>query len=478
MRSLLAVLLLLAGTMTARGEEVPGRFVVRWKDGRPVHPTRVAGRSVVRARHLGNDSWSYHLEERSVAAAREAIEELRRRGGPELLEVVPVHSRQLFALPNDELVPAQWSLGAIHMEQAWQRMASHTDSPFKRDPREIVVAIVDSGIAAQHPDLDRLRIVPGWNFISDATATGDGGSRDSDPYEPKAGIFHGTHVAGIIGATSGNGIGVAGLNPYCRILPVRVVGVDDSISDDDLAAGIRWAAGYRVEGAADNEHPAHVINLSLGGKLPENSALKNAIDDAIRHGVLVVAAAGNGHESVKNYFPAAHPGVITVGGIASSGQRDESYSNYGDQIAIMAPGTAIVSAFEPSFVDPAIKVAGYKSDSGTSMAAPHVSAVLALMVAAHPGLLLGEARDLLEQTADHSGMCKEGCGAGLLDADLALKAAAGLAFDNSSRTPSDVRPFSVEGGCSVGPAAATRAPAALAPLLLAVLCLLACRRRR
>jgi serine protease len=249
-----------------------------------------------------------------------------------------------------------WALTALQAAAVWADQSGAGS----------VVAVVDTGVAATHPDLSGL-VLPGLDLV------GRCGSGQAD------GHGHGTHVAGIIAARAGNAVGVAGLAQGTKILPVRALGNDGSGSDVDVASGIAWAA----------EHDADVINLSLGS--PDRSdAEQAAIDYAYSRGVLVVAAAGNdgGAGDPPNY-PGALDHVLAVGAVDPSSSAPV-FSNRGRYVALAAPGVNVLSTVPPN---------GYLAMDGTSMAAPFVSATAALMRAANPALTPAQLTALLESTA-------------------------------------------------------------------------------
>jgi subtilisin family serine protease len=250
---------------------------------------------------------------------------------------------------GDPLRAQQWNLDLIESD------AAHGTST----GAGAVVAVVDSGVQADHPDLAG-RLAPGADLVD-----GDG--------TPQDGNGHGTHVAGIIGAATGNGVGIASVAPGATILPIRVLGDDGSGSTDQVAAGIDRARALGAD----------VINLSLGSEVPLVGAMGgDAIDAAIRRalqaGIVVVAAAGNNGVPVCEQ-PAAADGLICVGAIDRRRQRS-FFSSFGSGLAVVAPGGSalpaagedILSTYPPS---------GYQELAGTSQAAPHVSGVAALLVA-------------------------------------------------------------------------------------------------
>ena len=209
--------------------------------------------------------------------------------------------------PNDERYIDQWNLfGAwgINAPAAWD---------ITTGSNSIVIAVIDTGIT-NHEDLIG-RTVPGYDFISDIPTANDGDSRDSDASDPgdwvafnECSIFsaagnstwHGTHVAGIIGASGNNLSGIAGINWNSKILPVRVLGKCGG-SDSDIIDGMRWAAGLHVAGVPDNPNPAKILNMSLGGPGDCTQAYQSAIDAIIFAGVVVVAGAGNGNIDASGF---------------------------------------------------------------------------------------------------------------------------------------------------------------------------------
>jgi len=239
-------------------------------------------------------------------------------------------------IPNDPRYAEQWALPAIGAPSAWAELPA--DAP------KVIVAVIDSGICASHPDLSG-RILDGWDFLeSDAVPQDDFG--------------HGCSVAGVIAANMNDGVGIAGVAPNAQIMPLRVLNASGVGSYSDVAAAIVYAA----------DNGAQVINLSLGGSNP-SSTLENAVNYAISKGVIVVAAAGNnGTEGAL--YPAAYLDVIAVGSVDPNLQHS-SFSNYGSQIDIWAPGRDILTTKGDG---------GFGLVSGTSFAAPYVAGAEALEI--------------------------------------------------------------------------------------------------
>lgn len=252
----------------------------------------------------------------------------------------------------------------------------------------VKVAVLDTGYVA-HPDLVT-GMANGYDFISDPLSARDGNGRDPNPkdegdYAPynlckdqanaHTSTWHGTSVAGIIGARGGNGMGIVGTADLARVQPVRVLGRCGGRTSD-IADAIIWAAGGHVDGVPDNTYPAKIINMSLGTVSTCPAAYQRAIDIARSKGAIVVAAAGNGNTDASKYAPANCMGVITVGATTKTGTR-ASFSNYGTRVNISAPGEDILTLSMNSLDRPDNTKFSYDYESGTSMAAPHVSALLA-----------------------------------------------------------------------------------------------------
>ncbi len=323
--------------------------------------------------------------------------------------------------PNDPLWSLQWHFrdrgsdqqrtpGSAGFEGFWKRQKT-TGS------RSVTVAVVDTGLQLAHPDIaGSPNIVPGWDMVSDPRMGNDGDGRDSDPNDPgdlcdptkpfAADSFHGTHVAGTIGAAStNNGSGVAGGAWNVKVVPVRALGkCGGRLSDINDA--IRWAAGLiPAEGAGGaevwNQNPADVINLSIGllGTCP--ASLQDAINAVTSRGVIVVSAAGNARMSTSFYAPAGCQNVVTVAAGDARGQITP-YSNFGPEVMLLAPGgdltrddngdgkpdgvlstKAASNCYDP-VTGETVATCFYAYEQGTSMAAPHVSAALALLKSRDP----------------------------------------------------------------------------------------------
>ncbi len=434
------------GTVDARnlGSGPMERVVVRWRTG---HASIAANERTSRlgavlpglrkAVDVGGDTTAYWLPAApNRAAAMADLRVLAAVGG--VAEVAPDLRVTADLTPNDSLYAGnQWDLFGsygINAPTAWDTTTGSSS---------VTVAVIDTGITS-HTELAP-NVLPGYDFISDPAIANDGDGRDADASDPgdwitsaesASGYFagcpaegsswHGTHVAGTIAARGNNGVGVAGIAWSASILPVRVLGKCGGYLSD-IAAAIRWAAGGSVPGVPANSHPARVLNLSLGGAGICDPTTQSAIDDAIGHGAVVVVAAGNSDDDLSGYTPAGCSGVIAVTATTSSGKR-ASFSNYGSEATIAAPGTLIESTWNTGSTAPSTQ--GYTQMSGTSMAAPHVSGVAALAFAVDPTLTPAALRSLLVDHArafasDASGTgCQAlGCGAGIVDAGAVVEAA-------------------------------------------------------
>jgi subtilisin family serine protease len=281
------------------------------------------------------------------------------------------------AAPRDPYYDKQWGPQQVRAEQAWRTSTG----------RGVVIAIVDSGVDLGHPEL-RSKLVPGATFVDGCRPScGNGDWRGPDG-EPD-GDEHGTHVAGIAAAATGNGVGIAGVAPHAKIMPVKVL-EEGSGSFTDVARGIRWAAN----------HGADVINLSLGAvqgvQILVHGGLINDVQDAIRYansrGVVVVAAAGNDAVPVCN-TPAYDFGAMCV--VATDKREAKAaYSSGGvdpELLTVSAPGGSVLPICGEDILSTVPRGTGrstvcgytraYDEYAGTSMAAPHVAGVAALLVA-------------------------------------------------------------------------------------------------
>ncbi|HEV7534658.1 MAG TPA: S8 family peptidase, partial [Acidimicrobiia bacterium] len=308
--------------------------------------------------------------------------------------VEPNRVRHADLIPNDPRYANQASyLETMHLPEAWNTTTGN-DS--------MILAIVDSGVQLNHPDLAG-RLVPGYDFVNN----------DSSPDDD---FSHGTMVAGIAAAITNNGQGVAGGAWRGRIMPVKVLDSSGSANDDNIAAGITYAV----------DHGASVINLSLGGP-GASTTLQTAVDYATHHNVVVVAAAGNdGTKGVTAattpHYPAACDGVISVGATDAVGNH-AAFSSYGSWVDVVAPGEATASAG----ITTTTWKSGYATGSGTSFSSPLVAAVAFLMRSADPNADEATITLRLIATADDLGApgLDSVYGSGMVDAAAALAAGVG-----------------------------------------------------
>lgn len=275
--------------------------------------------------------------------------------------------------PNDPLFPAQWNYHLIRVPQAWSTA---------RGKSSVRIAVLDTGVDASHPDLaGRIDEVYGYSFAS-----------WSWDFTDKDG--HGTHVAGIIGAVTNNELGTAGVMWDVDILPIKVLGDDGTGGIWEFANGLLYAVGLLDKpGLPQNLSPAQVVNLSLG-TYEDSPVVREAVRQAHAAGAILVAAAGNdGCGEVM--YPAAYPEVIAVGAVALNDAGlpvVAGYSNYGPNLDFVAPGG---DAERP--ILSTLPQETYGAMMGTSMAAPHVSGVIGLMLAA--GIPPSRVLEVLQRTS-------------------------------------------------------------------------------
>jgi len=335
-----------------------------------------------------------------------------------------------YRTPNDKAYSLQWHYAALNLPSAWDVSTGVTT---------VTVAVLDTGIVA-HPDLTP-RVVAGYDMISDASNAGDGTGRDADPTdmggdEPGGGSsWHGSHVAGTIGAATDNTSGVAGVTWTARIMPVRVLGKQGGTSAD-IAAAMSWATGGTVPGVPANPTPAKVVNMSLGGASAPSRTYQDVIDARVPAGAIFVIAAGNENTDATNSTPCNQQNVICVGSTNFAGKRS-SFSNFGTPVDVMAAGGEMREDLNgDGYADGVLstslddnKQPAYVFNQGTSMATPHVTGVVALMASVSPSLSLAQAENILKSTASASSRCSEGCGSGLVNAQGALKALSGASTE-------------------------------------------------
>ncbi len=310
-------------------------------------------------RTLSQVGWE--VIETDATAAPEVIAELQ--ANLDILEVTPDYPLELTWTPNDPAYGqgSQWSLDKIGADVAWEFSTGQT----------ITVAVIDSGIDPNHPDLVG-RTVPGYNFIGKNTDTTDL-------------CGHGTHVAGIVAAEADNAAGMVGVAPKAVIMPLKVISDNCLGNYSRLMQAILYAVDQGVR----------IISITSGGTF-NHSGLHDAIIYARNQGVLVVIAAGNRGNDLP-FYPGSFEEAFTVAG---TDQDDNQYkmSNFGTQIDLAAPAVSIYSTYYDS-----VKGSTYASLTGTSMAAPHVAGVAALILAIDPKLSLADLENSLTSSASDLG---------------------------------------------------------------------------
>ena len=419
------------------------------------HLSSIAARSLSIERQLSGKSHLLKLD-RAVSLDEARALAAKLSTNTEIESVEPDVRMQAHAfMPNDpgySGAPGQWhfmtpigsNAGGADLPPAWDMTLGNGT---------VEVAVLDTGY---RPHSDLQAVLPGYDFVSSVAISNDGNGRDADASDPGDAVvanecgrgaaaarssWHGTHVMGIIAALMNNGLYGTGMAPNVRIVPVRVLGKCGGYTSD-IIDGMRWAAGLAVPGAPKNAYPARIINLSLGIPGTCSRAFQAAINDVNAAGAIVVVSNGNGGYSSVNQ-PANCAGTLAVTAHSVDGDS-ATYANLGAQTLISAPGggcgtlarncveiyssngLGIYSLGNTGASRPASD--GYSIKYGTSMAAPHVSGAIALMLSLNPSLSRDEIVSLLRASARafpvgsacllraNSGMC----GAGTLDVYAAL----------------------------------------------------------
>jgi subtilisin family serine protease len=332
------IAVVLAGVAPAAADPEPEvRLLVGWQPHTPMPKAAVVaelvgGEPVERVAAIG-------LDVVAVPAARAAATLARLRAHPGVAYAEPDRPVEAAAtVPTDPLWPQQWGPVLTRTTTAWDTTIGSSS---------IVIAVLDSGVDAAHPDLAGV-LVPGTDVIN-----GDGDPNDDNG--------HGTAAAGVVAARANNGVGAAGYCWACRVMPVKVLDAAGQGSTSTVAAGVTWAV----------DRGARVLSLSLSGTAT-SSAVESAISYARSRGAVVIAAAGNEASTVPNY-PAASPGVVSVAASDAADVR-ASYSNYGPWARLAAPGCHVT----PN------RGGGYVSFCGTSSATPAVAGIAGLLLSARP----------------------------------------------------------------------------------------------
>jgi len=371
----------------------------------------------------------------------------------------PNFIRRISLTPDDEFYNRQWHYQYINVPQAWDVTMG--------DP-SVVVAVADTGVLLSHPDLQG-NMSNGYDFISILSISNDGDGIDPNPDDPGddcgggSSSFHGTHVAGTIGANTNNQTGVAGIAPGATIMPLRVLGCGGGTSYD-IGQAVLYAAGLANDSGIIVDNPADIINLSLGGSGFSQTS-QNIYLAARNAGVTVVAAAGNDATSIPSY-PASYEGVISVSAVGSDGNR-AFYSNFGQNVDVAAPGGATMGdANGDGFPDAVYSTDGeevvdspleftYEYKMGTSMATPHVAGTLALMKSVNSALTPADIDAMLIREEIVTDIGELGWdrfyGWGLIDARIAVDAAiAALGSPPADRPAMIVSPRNAHFGAFAG----------------------------
>ena len=404
-----------ASTVAAAASAAPARIIVRYKDNTAAAATsagksRVLSQAAGRTRSAALKAASFqHRRKLAVGAdlftvggrpsraeLQTLVSALRADPAVEFAEIDEM--MRPAAAPNDQyFAQYQWHLqatpGGINAPAAWETSQGEG----------VIVAVIDTGILPAHPDFEAGALLEGYDFITDTfvsrrpTAERVPGALDYGDWNDDASqcdvggsSWHGTHVSGTVAEATNNSIGMAGVAPKATILPIRALGRCGGYTSD-IADAIVWASGGTVAGMPANPNPAQVINMSLGGggACSTSGATQLAINGAVSRGTTVVVAAGNSNANAANFSPASCANVINVGANGVTGAR-ASYSNYGALVDIAGPGGGggqandgyVWQAMSLSDTGPTDGELSYGGMAGTSMAAPHVAGVVALVQSA------------------------------------------------------------------------------------------------
>ena len=424
------------------------RLIIKYRKGTDAHARpdlqtmsdahTLLNRAGIQMHRLRGNAFGAHVMKLDRRVGHAQLEQLARQiaAHPDVEYAEPDRMLHVQLTPNDSRYLDQWhyyeATGGLNAPTAWDSSSG----------AGVVVAVIDTGYRP-HADLAG-NLVAGYDMIIDPKVSNDGDGRDSSALDPgdwtiagecgtgsaaSNSSWHGTHVAGTIAALTNNGSGVAGVAFGARVQPVRALGKCGGYTSD-IADGILWASGVSVAGLPANPTPARVISMSLGGSGACDTTTQAAINGARSRGAVVVVAAGNSNADAANFSPASCAGVIAVAATGRSGGR-AYYSNYGNVVDVAAPGgdmstgstNGVLSTLNTGTTTPGAD--SYAYYQGTSMATPHVSAVVALMLAKNPALTPDQVGSLLKSSARAFPAACSLCGSGIVNAAAAVAAAAG-----------------------------------------------------
>jgi serine protease len=447
MKSMLAIALCAPVLASAADARFTDRIIVKYREGIVVSAAKgqqmqgtdlAAARSGVtldRVRTTALGSEVLKVNRRMTLAEAASLAADIAANDPNVEYAEPDRIMRHTFTPNDTRYSEQWhyfeSNGGINAPAAWDKSTGSG----------VVVAVIDTGYRP-HADLVA-NLLPGYDFISDTFVSNDGNGRDSDASDPgdwinagdcgpgdpeafESSSWHGTHVAGTIAAVTNNSSGVAGVAFNAKVVPARVLGKCGGYTSD-IADAIIWSSGGSVSGVPANANPAKVLSISLGGIGACDTTTQNAINSARSRGASVIVAAGNYNHNASQDSPANCSGVVTVAAVGRNGGK-ASYSNFGATVEVAAPGgsggsNSVLSTLNTGTTTPGSD--SYALYNGTSMATPHVSGVVALMLSAKPTLTPDQVTSMLQSTARPFPATCSQCGAGIVNASAAVDAALG-----------------------------------------------------
>jgi len=331
------ILLLSATAAVSASSSVPGEVLVKYRAGK--YPLHLQG-------PLAKIGWA-KIQIDSRTGMDQAMASIKKQS--DIIAVEPNHYGEFLAEPNDPRFGEQLYLPSIKVPEAWDKSLG----------AGVIIGLVDSGVDLDHEDLADNILPDGWDF----------GDDDNDPGDE---LGHGTQVCGVMAAVQNNGLGISGVAPECRILPLKISqGSTDMFTDETVAEAIIYAV----------DNGAAIINLSLGWNDEEDhTAVAEAIAYAADKEVTVVAAAGNRYGPV--WFPARLERVLAVSAIDKYDQN--VYSAYGPELDLVAPGSG--STID-DFILTTASGGGYTFNKGTSLSAAMVSGVAALFISEQPHLI-------------------------------------------------------------------------------------------